>query len=214
LQQATISTLSALMVSGLTGTSNSHSHFLRELALLARKSALVRAHNSGDFSSPETVPDEPAVAADTEGKGPSADDNSEMITKLEARNTEVLTHEAAHMAAAGAYAKGGASYTYQIGPDGKAYAIGGEVSVDMTPVPGNPRATITKMMAIRAAALSPADPSGQDISVASAAAQIEAQARAQLSQEVTQNLAPAMRTAAGRYAQPAASAGTVVNAAA
>jgi hypothetical protein len=50
------------------------------------------------------------------------------------------------------------------------------------------------------------------MSVAAAAAAIEAQARAQLNQEITAGSAPAMRGAAGRYAHPAASAGSFVNA--
>lgn len=161
-----------------------------------------------DPATPQSVLDEVYLAEDAE----SSDGSDEMIAKLEARNREVISHEATHMAAAGGYIKGGATYTYQIGPDGKSYAIGGEVSIDMSPVPGNPRATITKMMAIRAAALSPDDPSGQDMSVAAAAAQMEAQARAQLNQELANNSAPAMRGVTNRYAKPAASAGTFVNA--
>ena len=195
------------MVSGL-GTSIGHTHFFRDFARLARLDALAQAKDS---TNTETSPDETDVAVDAEQLSNDAA-SAEMITKLEARNRDVLAHEVTHMAAAGGYIKGGASYTYQIGPDGKPYAIGGEVSIDMSPVPGDPRATITKMMAIRAAALSPTDPSGQDMSVAAAAAQIEALARAQLNQATIETPAPAMRTAAGRYAQPAATAGAFVHA--
>jgi SprA-related family len=196
-----------MMVSGLTGAFSSHSHFFRDFTRMMRADALAR---TGDSTSTEAAPDEADVTADAE----SSEGTDEMIAKLESRNLEVLAHEATHMSAAGAFIKGGASYTYQIGPDGKSYAIGGEVSIDMSPVPGNPRATITKMMAIRAAALSPSDPSGQDMSVAAAAAQIEANARAQLNKDLTKDSAPAMRGVAGRYAKPAASAGSFVNASA
>ena len=189
----------------LTGVSSSHAHYFRDFARMMRADALARGQ---DPASRGTVSDEAEVAAEAA----SSEGSDEMIGKLEARNREVLAHEATHLAAAGAYAKGGASYTYQIGPDGKSYAIGGEVSIDMSPVPGNPRATITKMMAIRAAALSPADPSGQDMSVAAAASQIEAQARGQLNQTPTAKPAPAIRIAAGHYAKPAARAGKMVNA--
>jgi hypothetical protein len=195
------------MVSGLTGTSSSHTHFFRDLTRMMRADVL--AH-SQDPTGMGAVTDEADLSADTE----SSAGTDEMIAKLEARNREVIAHEATHMAAAGGYIKGGASYTYQIGPDGKSYAIGGEVSIDMSPIPGNPRATITKMMAIRAAALSPSDPSGQDMSVAAAAAQIEADARAQLNQDqsTTKVAGPAMHGVAGRYAKTAASAGSFVNA--
>lgn len=190
------------MVSGLTSTSNSHTHFFRDFTRMMRADVLAR---SQDPTGTGAVTDEAALSEDTE----SSEGTDEMIAKLEARNSEVIAHEATHMAAAGGYIKGGASYSYQIGPDGKSYAIGGEVSIDMSPIPGNPRATITKMMAIRAAALSPSDPSGQDMSVAAAAAQIEADARAQLNQaqSITKDSTPAMRGVAGHYAKPAASAG-------
>ena len=37
---------------------------------------------------------------------------------------------------------GGASYEYDNGPDGKRYAVGGEVSIDTSTVSGDPQATI------------------------------------------------------------------------
>jgi hypothetical protein len=196
------------MVSGLTGASRQHSHFFRDLARSARADALARDQDSARV---ETASDDQDATANVEGEEAEAKNSEEMIGKLESRNREVLAHEAAHMAAGGAYIKGGASYTYQIGPDGKSYAIGGEVGIDMTPVAGNPRATINKMMAIQAAATSPDDPSGQDMSVASAAARIEAQARAQLDEASSENSDPTMRTAASRYKPSATSAGTFVN---
>ncbi len=171
--------------------------------------ARLRAKASG---SAETVPVEPDLPEETAQS--AREGEQEMISKLEARNSDVVAHEAAHVAAGGSYSKGGAGYTYQIGPDGKPYAIGGQVSIDMSPVPGNPRATIAKMTAIRAAAASPADPSGQDMSVAAAASQIEAQARAQLDQQVSEGSVPAMRAAADRYQKPAAATGMFVGASA
>lgn len=104
----------------------------------------------------------------------------QMVEELRARDAEVRTHEAAHMAAGGSHVRGGATYTYQTGPDGKSYAIGGEVGIDVSTVPNNPEATIQKMQQIRAAALAPSEPSGADRAVASKAAQLEAQAREQL----------------------------------
>jgi len=102
------------------------------------------------------------------------------ITKLKARDQEVRAHEAAHMAAGGGAVRGGASFSYQQGPDGKRYAVGGEVSIDASPVKDNPRATEQKALQIQAAALAPADPSAQDRKVAAQAAQMAAQALAEL----------------------------------
>jgi len=197
------------MVSGLSGTSSRPTHFFRDFARLTREIALLRDKHS---ASPKMAPDEAAAAADAQQSADADASDQDLISRLEGRNRDVVAHEAAHMAAGGAYIKGGASYTYQIGPDGKPYAIGGEVSIDMSPVPGNPRATIAKMMAIRAAASSPADPSGQDMSVAAAASQIEAQAVAQLDQEAIANSATVVRMAASPYTKFSAKAGAVVNA--
>lgn len=102
------------------------------------------------------------------------------IKELSSRDREVRAHEAAHLAAAGPYARGGASYDYQRGPDGKSYAVGGEVSIDTSEVAGDPQASLRKAEAIRAAATAPADPSSQDRKIAVAAAQMAARARVQI----------------------------------
>ncbi len=86
------------------------------------------------------------------------------VEKLKQRDREVRQHEQAHMAA-GAGLTGGASYSYQVGPDGKRYAIGGEVSIDVS-TEKDPQATIVKMGRVKRAALAPADPSGADRAVA------------------------------------------------
>lgn len=95
------------------------------------------------------------------------------IARLAATDRHVRAHEQAHIAAAGGYARGGPSYSYITGPDGKRYAVAGEVSLDVSPVRGDPEATIQKARTIQAAANAPADPSSQDRAVAAAAAQME-----------------------------------------
>jgi hypothetical protein len=105
-----------------------------------------------------------------------------VISELQARDREVRGHEAAHQAAGGGHV-GGASYTFQQGPDGRQYAIGGEVSVDMSTAGSDPQSIIVKMDQIRAAALAPADPSSQDRAVAAAASAIAEQARETLRNE-------------------------------
>lgn len=111
------------------------------------------------------------------------------LADLKARDQQVRAHEAAHLAAAGGLARGGASYTYQRGPDGGVYAVGGEVSIDTSPVPGNPAATLAKAQQIQAAAMAPADPSSQDRSVAAAASAMAARAQRDL-QQVQSGKAP------------------------
>ncbi|NNC54374.1 MAG: hypothetical protein HKO07_01490 [Pseudomonadales bacterium] len=104
------------------------------------------------------------------------------LAKLAARDREVRAHEAAHASVGGVYA-GAPSYTYQRGPDGRNYAVGGEVSIDASPVAGDPQATIIKAQIVRRAALAPAEPSLQDRAVASEAMAMEQNARRELQAE-------------------------------
>lgn len=120
-----------------------------------------------------------------------------MVDELQKRDLEVRAHEAAHASAAGAYAIGGANFEYQQGPDGKSYAIGGHVKLDMKPE-STPEATIAKMQTIRRAALAPADPSSTDRSVAAAAAKIEMQARRELNEKLSENSSAAHRSVRNR----------------
>lgn len=105
------------------------------------------------------------------------------IAELQRTDQEVRAHEAAHMAAGGGLVRGGASFSYQRGPDGRNYAVGGEVSIDASEVPGNPAATILKAQQIKAAALAPASPSPQDRKVAASAGAMAAKASAELAQK-------------------------------
>ncbi|MGC9386038.1 MAG: putative metalloprotease CJM1_0395 family protein [Hydrogenovibrio sp.] len=103
-----------------------------------------------------------------------------VVMQLKSRDMEVRAHEQAHVAAGGQYVTSGASYAYQTGPDGKRYAVGGEVGIDTSPISGDPQATLAKAQQVRAAALAPAEPSSQDMRVAAQATQMAAQARAEL----------------------------------
>jgi hypothetical protein len=100
------------------------------------------------------------------------------LKELKARDTEVRNHENAHKASGGQLA-GSPSYTYQTGPDGQRYAIGGEVSIDVSPE-DDPAATIAKMERVSRAATSPAEPSPQDFKVAAAARRMMAEAQRDL----------------------------------
>ena len=102
------------------------------------------------------------------------------VSRLEKRDAEVRRHEMAHAAAGGQHA-GAASYGYETGPDGRRYAVDGEVSIDTSAVAGDPKATIAKMEQIARAAMAPASPSGQDHRVAASARAKAAKARAELS---------------------------------
>ncbi len=104
------------------------------------------------------------------------------IAELSSRDADVRSHEQAHASVGGAYA-GSPSFTMQRGPDGKSYAVGGEVGIDVSAVPNDPAATISKMEVVMRAALAPADPSAQDLRVAAQAQGLASAARAELAQQ-------------------------------
>lgn len=101
------------------------------------------------------------------------------LAALVERDLEVRKHEQAHQSAGGQHA-GSPTYEFDLGPDGKRYASGGEVTIDIGVIHGDPAATLAKMQQVRAAALAPVDPSSQDLSVARSATVKEAQARKEL----------------------------------
>lgn len=113
-----------------------------------------------------------------------SDEEKKEVVELKRRDQEVRQHEQAHVAAAGRYAQGGPQYEFTTGPDGRQYATGGHVNIDVSPA-RTPEATIQKAQVIRRAALAPAEPSGQDRAVANQASQLESEARREL-QEVQQ----------------------------
>ncbi|NLH50237.1 MAG: hypothetical protein GX444_16780 [Myxococcales bacterium] len=116
------------------------------------------------------------------------------VAELKTRDRQVRAHEMAHKAA-GAGITGGVSYTYQVGPDGKRYAIGGEVAISVSPEK-DPEATVRKMERVRAAALAPADPSSQDRAVANEASREILKANREILTEKTEG--DGSTTAAGQ----------------
>lgn len=129
-------------------------------------------------------------AEDGRGKTPAeskandatlSDEELQELQVLKKVDTKVRAHELAHLSVAGSYARGGVSFQYKRGPDGRNYAVGGEVPIDVSKE-STPEATINKMQVVRAAALAPADPSPQDrkVAVAATAAMNEAQQQLRL----------------------------------
>lgn len=112
---------------------------------------------------------------------------AEEIRTLQIRDREVRAHEAAHAAAGGSYA-GSPTYSFERGPDGRTYATGGAVSIDISPIPGDPQATLQKAQQVRSAALAPAEPSGQDMKVAQKAQSMATEARREIAQQRSEDL--------------------------
>jgi hypothetical protein len=108
------------------------------------------------------------------------------IAELSVRDREVRAHEQAHAAVGGQFA-GAPTYEFKTGPDGKRYAVGGEVSIDISKT-GDPEADLRKMMQVRSAALAPANPSPQDMRVAAEATAMAAEARIDIVEECSEEL--------------------------
>ena len=110
------------------------------------------------------------------------------VDRLKKNDAEIHRHEQAHAAAGGQYT-GAPQFGYTDGPDGRRYATSGHVSIDVTPVAGDPKATIAKMDVVRRAANAPAEPSGADRAVAGKAAAAKQQAQIELAQLKADELA-------------------------
>jgi len=126
------------------------------------------------------------------------------VESLRKRDREVRTHEQAHVAAGGQFVRGGAQLEYETGPDGRRYAVGGEVSIETSMVSGDPQASVRKAQVVRRAALAPAHPSPTDRRAAAAASRMEAKAR----REMTEMRAEEMKMDAGEGDDVEATDGT------
>ncbi|HTJ97470.1 MAG TPA: putative metalloprotease CJM1_0395 family protein [Rhodocyclaceae bacterium] len=105
------------------------------------------------------------------------------VQELKQIDAEVRAHEQAHMNAGRGIITSGPSYTYTDGPDGKQYAVAGEVGIDTSPE-SKPQQNIDKGARIQAAALAPIQPSPQDQRVAAVGSELEAKGRSDLSAEL------------------------------
>lgn len=144
-----------------------------------------QARVGAQFSKQTGVRSDSATTSSVSSKSTTSQANQ--LTPEQQRQTQQLkeidrkvrAHEQAHLSVGGDLVRGGATFSYQTGPDNQRYAIAGEVSIDASPG-RTPKETIPKAQRIRAAALAPADPSAQDQSVAARAARMESDARTEL----------------------------------
>lgn len=147
------------------------------------------------------------AAAQSGGDTPLSESERQQIGELKDRDREVRAHEMAHVAAGAGLVTRAASYTYATGPDGQRYAIGGEVGIDTSPA-RTPEANLAKAERIRAAALAPAEPSGQDRQVAAQAARMASEARMEIARRgfETSGAGPAQPVQTGDRSRAVASA--------
>lgn len=147
--------------------------------------ASVYPKNNADAEQKQNANTESRAKPDSSTTANSVDLNNpevkKVIAQLQARDQEVRIHEQAHVAAGGQYVTSGPSYSYQSGPDGKRYAVGGNVGIDVSPIADDPKATINKARQVIQAAMAPAEPSSQDYAVAQSAQSMMLQAQQEIS---------------------------------
>jgi hypothetical protein len=124
---------------------------------------------------------EPSKSQDIENKL----NQQRQLQQLKSIDRKVRAHELAHLTVGGRYITSGASFQYERGSDGRNYAVSGEVSIDTSEVPGDPQATLAKLIVVLRAALAPANPSAQDRRVAAQATSMILQARADIMQQAS-----------------------------
>ena len=123
-----------------------------------------------------SISDDARNAADAASKRKELSDQEKAeLRDLEKRDHEVRTHEAAHLAAAGNLAKGGARFEFVTGPNGRRFAVEGEVQISI-PKGKTPDESADIARQAQRAALAPGKPSAQDRAVAARAAQSAAKA--------------------------------------
>lgn len=131
---------------------------------------------SNTTSSAEPKPDEAQQKQQQNRESREQQALEREIDSLMKRDTQVRSHEQAHAAVGGIHA-GQPAFEFEKGPDGKRYAVEGEVQIDVSVVNGDSLATMAKMKQVYAAAMAPVDPSMADIRVAAEAMRKYNQAR-------------------------------------
>ena len=105
-------------------------------------------------------------------------EKQKIISDLSKRDTEVRAHEEAHANVGGEYASA-PQYDLTEGPDGRQYATGGHVNIDVSEEE-EPEDTVVKADVVERAALAPVQPSPQDFKVAGEARAMGNEARAEI----------------------------------
>jgi hypothetical protein len=140
--------------------------------------------NTQNDSAQDNGQDASAGKENAEDKQQQQQAEQQQLTELKQRDAEVRAHEQAHASLGGQYASS-PQYEYARGPDGRRYVVDGKVSIDISEA-STPEETIRKAQQVKAAALAPAEPSAQDLRVATEATKIALEARNEIASEKAQ----------------------------
>lgn len=172
---STISSSSPLPPAGATAENDSFRNIPAPFAPAANTPRRASLHPSRPIDGANLLQAQEARGSNS---GELTEEEQRIVRELQQIDREVRRHEQAHRAAGGPYASA-PTYQYTRGPDGRLYAVSGEVKIDISPE-SSPEATIRKMEVVIRAAQAPADPSAQDRAVANKAKAILIEAQAEL----------------------------------
>lgn len=134
-----------------------------ERVLVVRAGQAADGAVAGGAAAGHVAPADAAPAPGLRGPRYETTDEARLLDR------SVRAHERTHQAVLGPYAASGIQLTTRTGADGERIAVGGRIKADLTPVPGDPRATMRKANAVRRAALAVGSPSAADMRVAAEA---------------------------------------------
>ncbi|XZG69882.1 putative metalloprotease CJM1_0395 family protein [Chitinibacteraceae bacterium HSL-7] len=148
---------------------------------------------SSAYTSPTSKPADQELAtssytyaySNTESAKPGqtlSEDAQAAVNELAGIDRKVRQHEQAHRSAAAGVSTSAPSFKLVTGPDGRSYAVAGEVRIDVSPG-RDAEETLRRARIIQAAALAPADPSPADRAVAQRAQAMEAAAQQEIAQQ-------------------------------
>lgn len=124
------------------------------------------------------------VAKERETNAPDSKEQK-AVEDLKRRDKEVRAHESAHGGDPRLVKIGAAQFDYTIGPDGKAYATGGRVTLS-TGNARTPEEALSKAEALKKAAMAPGEPSSKDFQALNSAVAMEFEARNQIYRDKNQ----------------------------
>ncbi|MBU0567723.1 hypothetical protein KJ693_06605 [bacterium] len=138
--------------------------------------------NENDEAKETKIKTEAPNIKEEESSKELTEEEKKEVEKLKKRDQEVRQHEQTHIRASGGNSIGSPRYEYETGPDGKRYAVGGEVNIDMSKE-DTPKETLQKAREIERGALAPSEPSSADRKVAQEARQMQREARQEIASE-------------------------------
>lgn len=160
---------------GIVGTINSYQNIEKFYVFNSNKitdnnsnAKILEPINTNDDATTTTISPEAIELLNAE-QNKSEDEltqkEQQELTQLKTTDAEVKRHENAHKAMAAGLQTSGPNYEYEVGPDGKKYAVAGDVNISYQKS-SDPKVNLKNAQKLKAAALAPADPSAQDRSVA------------------------------------------------